>query len=156
MSFLTIRQFKKLQKFVMFYKCAENVEIQDCLAYLMKQIIAGDSYFDRIKYIFYKMLGRDLPESMFNNVLFIIQIDGEHQARGGMIIPKTYRREVSLEIKIRFNLNKDSENQIKHRVQEAVTKAFNKNEQYLITGDGYWIHSCAIKCQIMSKEDPKV
>ena len=137
----------------MFFSCSKNIKLTVCLAEVVNRVIKGNNCFGKVKEYFNKILGPKYPVSNFNNVLIIVEIGGEHQFRYGVQIPKNYRKNVFLTMKLRFNLNKDGVEFVKFRFQEAILKAFRDHNYSFHPSDVYWMHTCVIKFQIISKDE---
>ena len=126
------------------------MQIGFAIGSLLVFALGSKPYFDRIKSGFRSMLG-DINNKDFNNVLLIVEMDGELEYVDGIKLPKAHRTNLKLSSKVEVNMNQDFNNpetllKLKNRFLSTVIDDYCKTHPIpLVATDVYYIHRCYLK-----------
>ena len=153
MTLRNIYLFKLIKKQLWFFYSRYQF-LPDALSSIYRQIIAGNYPFEDLRVIFNKMGVTEYKD--FDNVLIVLEMLGELEFSDDVKIPKKFRHNLKLSVKMHVNLNKTDIESFRLLFAQRIQEKFDETHtQELRENDKYYIHNCAVKFQIINDKDSK-
>ena len=148
MTVFTLDFYKAMNKFNVIYE-SDTLELSNVLSFLLEEIIKGETeHFGAVKQSFRLMLGDDLDNSVFDNVLVAIELGGVTKSIKGKNIPVRHRKTLSVNTKFAVNMNTNNLQQVKMDYINSITKDHSLNHDYPLAAffnAKFYMHDCILK-----------